>query len=48
MPSKNSPSNTSGVVDNTMVQEYIVVMRKQITKKLMEKRVTYSSKKRKK
>lgn len=28
MPARNSPSNASGVVDNTMVSEYIVVMRR--------------------
>lgn len=28
MPSKNSPSNATGVLDNTMTQEYIVVMKK--------------------
>jgi len=28
MPAKNSPTNASGVVDNTMVNEYIVVMRR--------------------
>lgn len=28
MPSKNSPSNEAGVLDNTMTQEYIVIMRR--------------------
>ncbi len=28
MPSKNSPSNQAGVLDNTMTDEYIVVMRR--------------------
>jgi len=28
MPSKNSPTNAAGVLDNTMTQEYIVVMRR--------------------
>ncbi|MBI5233778.1 MAG: hypothetical protein HY880_05435, partial [Deltaproteobacteria bacterium] len=28
MPLKNSPTNATGVLDNTMTQEYIVVMRR--------------------
>lgn len=28
MPSKNSPTNVAGVLDTTMIQEYIVVMRR--------------------
>jgi hypothetical protein len=29
MPAQNSPSNTSGVLDNTMTKEYIVVLKRQ-------------------
>ena len=28
MPSKNSPSNKKGALENTMTKEYIVVMKK--------------------
>jgi hypothetical protein len=37
MPSRNSPTNAVGKVDSTMISEYIVVMRKKITRAVMEK-----------
>ena len=37
MPLRNSPTNAIGKVDSTMVQEYIVVMRRKITRAVMEK-----------
>lgn len=40
MPSKNSPSNATGVVDSTMMREYIVVMRRKVPKLLREKKKT--------
>ena len=44
MPLRVSPTNASGLVDTTMIQEYIVVMRKKIPKVLMEKRIKYTAK----
>lgn len=38
MPLKNSPTNASGIVDNTMSREYIVIMRRKIPRTLREKR----------
>ena len=37
MPLRNSPTNAIGKVDSTMVQEYVVVMRRKITRAVMEK-----------
>lgn len=39
MPLRNSPSNETGVVDNTMIQEYIVVMRRKLSRVIKERRV---------
>jgi len=44
MPLRNSPTNVAGSLGTTMIQEYIVVMRKRIPKALMEKRIKYSAK----
>ena len=44
MPLRNSPTNVAGSLDTTIIQEYIVVMRKRIPRALMEKRVKYSAK----
>jgi site-specific DNA-methyltransferase (cytosine-N4-specific) len=38
MPLKNSPTNAPGIVDNTMAREYIVVMRRKISRAIREKR----------
>ncbi len=38
MPLRNSPTNVSGAMDNTMTQEYIVVMRRKIPRTLRDKR----------
>jgi tRNA G10 N-methylase Trm11 len=38
MPLRNSPSNETGVVDHTMVQEYIVVMRRKLSRAIKERR----------
>jgi tRNA G10 N-methylase Trm11 len=38
MPLRNSPTNAPGVVDHTMMQEYIVVMRRKVARALKEKR----------
>lgn len=37
MPSRNSPTNVAGKLDSTMISEYIVVMRKKITRAVMER-----------
>ena len=44
MPSKNSPTNAAGVLDSTMTQEYIVVMRRNSKNAIREKRNLYRSK----
>lgn len=44
MPSKNSPSNAAGVLDTTMTQEYIVVMRRLRVKTSRERRNSYRTK----
>lgn len=44
MPSKNSPTNAAGVLDSTMTQEYIVVMRRNSENALRERRSLYHSK----
>lgn len=36
MPLRNSPTNAPGVVDNTMIQEYIVVMRRKIPRAMKD------------
>lgn len=41
MPSKNSPTNATGVSDNTMTQEFIVVMRRPAIRSLKEKKGQY-------
>ena len=38
MPLRNSPSNAPGAVDHTMMQEYIVVMRRRVVRVLKERR----------
>lgn len=38
MPIRNSPTNAPGLVDSTMTQEHIVVMRRKIPRALKEKR----------
>lgn len=45
MPLKNSPTNAAGVLDNTMTQEYIVVMRRNSVNMIRESRGLYRSKK---
>ncbi len=40
MPVRNSPTNAPGVVDNTMLQEHIVVMRRKIPRALRERKKT--------
>lgn len=42
MPLRNSPTNAAGVVENTMLQEHIVVMRRKIPRTLREKGKTSS------
>lgn len=44
MPSKNSPSNAAGVLDSTMTQEYIVVMRRRPVKTAKERKNGYHAK----
>lgn len=44
MPSKNSPTNETGVLDNTMTQEYIVVMRRNSENSIRERGRSYRSK----
>lgn len=44
MPLRNSPTNAPGMVDNTMAQEFIVVMRRKIPRALRETRDTQPSK----
>lgn len=44
MPSKNSPTNATGVLDSTMTQEYIVVMRRGSGKTVKEKKTLYRAK----
>ena len=44
MPLRNSPTNAPGLVDSTMVQEHIVVMRCKIARVLREKRLLRSAK----
>jgi len=44
MPSKNSPTNATGVLDNTMTQEYIVVMRRNAENAIRGRRSFYHSK----
>lgn len=44
MPSKNSPTNAAGVLDSTMTQEYIVVMRRGSLNTIRERKRLYSSK----
>ena len=38
MPLKNSPTNAPGIVDTTMAREYIVVMRRKISRTLRDKK----------
>jgi hypothetical protein len=44
MPSKNSPTNEAGVLDNTMTQEYIVVMRRASVRAIKESKDNYHTK----
>lgn len=44
MPSKNSPTNATGVLDSTMTQEYIVIMQRKKNKSINENKKTYSTK----
>ncbi|MBE7536476.1 MAG: DNA methyltransferase [Anaerolineales bacterium] len=44
MPSKNSPTNAVGVLDSTMTQEYIVVMRHNSVRLIKERKALYHSK----
>lgn len=44
MPSRNSPTNATGVLDDTMTQEYIVVMRRNSIKAIKEQKNNYRSK----
>lgn len=44
MPLKNSPSNAVGVLDSTMTQEYIVVMRRNSVNTVKERKPLYRSK----
>lgn len=44
MPSKNSPTNATGVLDNTMTQEYIIVMKKSARHMISERKGKYNSK----
>jgi DNA modification methylase len=44
MPSKNSPTNATGVLDSTMTQEYIVVMRHNSLSAIKEQKSIYKSK----
>lgn len=44
MPSKNSPTNATGVLDSTMTQEYIVVMRRSSVNIIRERKNHYRSK----
>ena len=41
MPSKNSPTNAAGVLENTMTQEYIVVMRRNSVSLIRERKSPY-------
>lgn len=43
MPAKNSPTNETGVLDNTMTQEFVVIMRREQRKTASEKRKAYTS-----
>jgi hypothetical protein len=47
MPLRNSPTNATGVLDDTMTREYIVVMRRKLNYKVAERLLIYghSSKK---
>lgn len=44
MPLRNSPSNAVGILDNTMTQEYIVVMRRTLTRVAKERKNGYRAK----
>jgi hypothetical protein len=44
MPSRNSPTNATGVLDDTMTQEYIVVMRRNSVNTIKEQKNMYRSK----
>ncbi len=44
MPSRNSPTNATGILDDTMTQEYIVVMRRNSIKAIKEQKINYRSK----
>ncbi len=44
MPSKNSPSNAAGVLDSTMTQEYIVVMKRNSLSAIKEQKSIYQIK----
>lgn len=44
MPSKNSPTNAVGVLDSTMTQEYIVVMRRTTNSGIRERKNIYRTK----
>lgn len=44
MPLKNSPTNTAGVLDSTMTQEYIVVMRHIPVMSVRERKIGYQVK----
>lgn len=44
MPSKNSPTNAAGILDSTMTQEYVVVMRRCSANTIRERKSHYRSK----
>lgn len=44
MPSKNSPTNASGVLESTMTQEYIVVMKRNSLSAVKEQKSIYKAK----
>lgn len=44
MPSKNSPTNATGVLDSTMTQEYIVVMKRNSLSVIKEQKSIYKTK----
>lgn len=44
MPSRNSPTNATGVLDDTMTQEYIVIMQRNSVSAIKEQKSIYHSK----
>jgi tRNA G10 N-methylase Trm11 len=44
MPSRNSPTNATGVLDDTMTQEYIVIMRRNSVSAIKEQKNIYQPK----